>query len=125
MRKIIKQEYPFHRVSIKALWIALTSPVQLKEWFAEDVKLEGQEYIFYWDSMPHEAQIVRVKEYEEIVFQWKEGESEDFFMFRCIQNELTKEITLEITDTCEESDYDMTLKVWESQIEMLQRIIGK
>lgn len=126
MKKTIRREYPFHRVSIKALWIVLNSPAQLKEWFAEEVVLKDNSiYVFYWDGLPHEAKIIRVTEYEEIIFQWIDGEAEDIFIFRCLKNELTNDITLEIIDTCEEEDYDMTLHVWDSQIEMLRRIIGK
>ncbi len=126
MKKTIKQEYPFHRTSIKALWIALTSPAQLSEWFAEKVDLtDNKTYVFYWDNIPNEAKVIRSVKNEEIIFQWKGRDAEDMFIFRCFKSELTGDVTLEITDTCEESDYEMTQKVWESQIEALQRIIGK
>lgn len=124
MKKKIVLEYPFKSTSPVALWIAITSPVKLSEWFADKVEASHEEYTFYFDKIPQSAKVIRMKEGSEIVYHWEDSDLDDFFGFKILISELTGEITLEVKDITEESDYDVSIKLWDAQIERLQRILG-
>ena len=63
------------------VWSALTDPVRLGEWFANEVELElrpGGEGVFRWsDGESRRAVVERLDEGRELVFQWYDEEAHD------------------------------------------------
>ena len=54
-------EYVFDKVSRRSLWNHLTTPPGLSAWFADDVIIDDNRYIFVWDKTEQEAVILSVR----------------------------------------------------------------
>lgn len=124
MKKQIRLEYQFRSISASMLWESISEPYKLKNWFADQVEAHNTQYTFYWDKIPHKAEVIKVKEGQSITFRWCEEGSQEKFSFTIHVNELTNDTTLEIQDTCDPSDYSVTVKLWDSQVDTLQRSLG-
>jgi len=117
-------EYSF-RTSIKLLYSRISTADGLAEWFADDVNINGNEYIFIWDGEEQAAQIVSKKENEYIKFHWIDDEDENsFFEFRIEVDALTEDVALMVTDFAYEDEKDDNIGLWEAQIDDLHSILG-
>jgi len=123
-RKKIELEYNFS-TSPKVLYERLSTPSGLSEWFADDVNVKGDVFIFIWDKSEQAALIINKKENKYIRFQWEENEgSPEYFEFRIKQDELTGEIALTITDFTDDVDETDAISLWQSQVNELKRTLG-
>jgi len=62
---------------------------------------------------------------EKIKFKWlNDGEDKTFFEFRIEVDEITKDVSLIITDFAEVDDIEESKMFWENQIDELKRTIG-
>ena len=43
-------EYVFDKVSRKSLWNQLTTGMGLSSWFADEVKIKNEHYVFCWNK---------------------------------------------------------------------------
>ena len=117
-------EYSF-RTSIKLLYSRISTPDGLSEWFADDVHIKGDNYIFIWDDEEQPAKIVQKKENSFIKFQWIDDEDEKaYFEFRIEVDELTEDVALVITDFAYEDEKDDNIDLWEAQVDDLHGILG-
>ncbi len=113
------------KTSTKLLYKRISSPDGLSEWFADDVRLKGENYIFEWDGEEQMAEILQKKENSHIRFKWVEEEDpKAYFEFRIIVEELTGDVALVITDFAYEDEKDDNMDLWEAQIEDLHAILG-
>ncbi len=113
------------KTSIKLLYRRISTPDGLSEWFADDVRIKGNQYIFEWDGEEQVAEIIQKKENSHIRFRWVEEENEkEFFEFRINVDELTEDVALMITDFTYEDEKDDNIDLWEAQIEDLHAILG-
>ncbi len=113
------------KTSIKLLYKRISSPDGLSEWFADDVRLKGENYIFEWDGEEQMAEIIQKKENSHIRFKWVEEEDpKAYFEFRIMVEELTGDVALVITDFAYEDEKDDNIDLWEAQIEDLHAILG-
>ncbi len=113
--------------SPKLLFTRLSTPSGLSEWFADNVKLNGKNFVFDWDGSEQEAKVVTKKANEYMRFKWLEdGEEEEdtYFEFRITKDELTNDVSLLITDFAEEDEIDDNKDLWDQQISELKRAIG-
>ncbi len=117
-------EYSF-RTSIKLLYSRISTADGLAEWFADDVNIKGNKYIFIWDGEEQAAEIVSKKENEYIKFHWVDDEDDDsFFEFRIEVDALTEDVALMVTDFAYEDEKDDNVGLWEAQIDDLHSILG-
>lgn len=117
-------EYSF-RTSIKLLYSRISTADGLAEWFADDVNIKGDTYVFFWDGEEQAAKIVQKRENQFIKFQWIDEEDEDaYFEFKIEVDELTEDVALVITDFAEEDEKDDNIGLWEAQVDDLHGILG-
>lgn len=126
MKEKIELEYTLN-TSPKVLFPRLSTPSGLAEWFSDNVNMIGNVYIFIWDGSEEKAEIVHLRENKSIRFRWIDEDDccdDNFFEFRINQEELTKSIALIITDFVDADEKDGAIELWDSQINVLKRILG-
>ncbi|MDR1722959.1 MAG: hypothetical protein LBR84_03350 [Tannerella sp.] len=117
-------EYVFDKVSKRSLWNHLTTPPGLSSWFADNVDIDGQTYVFYWDKTKECAEMTYMKPEMCVRFRWEEEDDSTYFEFRINTVELTGAVTLEITDFAEASEKMDAISLWDSQVDELRRTLG-
>jgi uncharacterized protein YndB with AHSA1/START domain len=111
----------------KLLYARLTTPSGLSEWFADNVNIRGENFIFIWDKTEQEAKVLMKKLNESIRFKWVDDEEDDeesYFEFLIAKEELTGDVALIITDFAEEDEVSGSQELWDNQIAILKRAIG-
>lgn len=120
-------EYPI-KTSISILYKRLTTPSGLAEWFADNVNIKNDVLTFYWDGSEEDAIVLKKKKHEFIRYQWlddDEGEEERYFEFYIQVHNMTKDISLIVTDFAEdEQEKDDGIQLWDKQIDNLKNAIG-
>ncbi len=117
-------EFPIH-ASPKMLYQYFATPSGLSEWFADNVNSRGKMFTFIWDGTEEEAKMVTKKMDSKIRFKWTESEDDSsFFEFRIQVDELTKDVSLIVTDFAEEDEVEESKRLWENQIGELKQRIG-
>ncbi len=111
--------------SAKVLFNCISTPSGLSEWFADDVNIKKDVYIFFWDGSEEEARLLNKKSSEYIRLQWLEDEGEDFyFEMRIKIDPLTRGVALIVTDFAEADEMEEQQLFWTSQIGKLKLILG-
>ena len=119
-----EQEFPIH-VSPSLLYTYISTPSGLSEWSADNVTSRGQVFTFIWEDAEEQATLLSKKNGERIKFQWEEDEDSDYFFEMRIQvDEITKDVSLMITDFAEEDEVEEGKMLWESLISNLKQILG-
>jgi len=117
-------EYEF-KSSPKVLFGFLSSPNGLSDWFADDVNFSNGVYTFHWDRESARATLVSQKENKLVKFRWlDEGEADYFMELEILQDELTGDIALSVTDFADPEDIREKELIWNNQIENLTRVLG-
>ncbi len=117
-------EFPIH-ASPKMLYQYFATPSGLSEWFADNVNSRGKMFTFIWDGAEEEAKMITKKMDSKIRFKWTESEDDSsFFEFRIQVDELTKDVSLIVTDFAEEDEVEESKMLWENQIGELKQRIG-
>jgi uncharacterized protein YndB with AHSA1/START domain len=111
------------KCSPKVLFNRLSTASGLAEWFAEDVRVLGKQYTFVWEGSEQTAEMTQRKENRMVRFNWVD-EPESYFEFRISQVELTGDVSLIVTDHCEEDETQETEELWNAQIADLKHILG-
>lgn len=126
MSKKIKFELEFPiRASTQMLYQYFATPSGLSEWFADNVNSRGEIYTFIWDGSEEKAKVLQEKANEKIKFRWLEDEDEkSYFEFRLQIDEITKDVSLMVTDFAEEDELEEAKMFWENQIDELKHTIG-
>ncbi|WFE86710.1 START-like domain-containing protein [Parabacteroides chongii] len=118
-------EYIFDKVSRRSLWNHLTTPPGLSAWFADDVTINDNMYVFKWNRDEQEAEVLSVKPEISIRYRWADEEEENvYFEFLIHTVELTGATALEITDFAEPDEKKDSINLWDSQVEELKRTLG-
>jgi len=127
MAELIKYtlEFPIHS-SINILYLRLSSPSGLAEWFADDVIIKDNVYTFIWDDSEQNAKLLKKKNNSFIRFKWEDNETQDdYFEFFIQVDEMTSDVSLLITDFAEDKeDQEDQTCLWNKQISSLKRAIG-
>jgi len=122
MKKKIELEYTF-RSSTKILFNRLSTASGLSEWFADNVTIKGDVYIFVWEGIEQRARLLKSKDCEYIQLQW-EDEDEDYFEFRISEDDVTGESALILTDFVEADEEKDAIELWDAQINELKHVLG-
>ena len=119
-----KLEFPI-RASAPLLYNYLSTPDGLSEWFADNVNSRGEKFYFIWEGSEESATLLSKKNNSFIKFKWDEQEDENtFFEFRIEIEEITKDVSLMVTDFADKDELEEAKMLWESQINDLHHIIG-
>jgi len=117
-------EFPIH-ASPHMLYQYFGTPSGLSEWFADNVNSRGELFTFIWDGSEEQAKVLQERPDEKIKFKWLEDDDDKtYFEFRVEVDEITKDVSLIITDFAEEDELDESKMFWENQIDELKHTIG-
>jgi len=103
-------EFPIH-ASPQLLFQYISTPSGLSEWFADNVNSRGELFTFIWDDSEE---------------QWLNGEddSSTYFEIRIQVDDITKDVSLMVTDFADDDEVDETKMLWENQISDLKQVLG-
>ena len=117
-------EYIIH-TPVTLLYDFLTTPNGLAEWFADGVDMKNDIYTFDWDGQKQNAKVISAKIDHHIRLRWLDKPEGSYFEFRLQQDELTNEVSLNITDFGEgDDDIATSRRLWDSQIQRLVKALG-
>jgi uncharacterized protein YndB with AHSA1/START domain len=110
--------------SPQLLFQYLATPSGLSEWFADNVNSRGELFTFIWDGSEEVAKLLKRKTDEFVRFSWEHNEDESYFEMRIIVDEITKDVSLFITDFAEEDELEEAKMLWDNQVSDLKQVIG-
>jgi uncharacterized protein YndB with AHSA1/START domain len=110
--------------SPQLLYQYLATPSGLSEWFADNVNSRGEKFIFIWDGAEENANLLKRKSDEFVRFAWEENDDDSYFEMKIIVDEITKDVSLFITDFAEEDEVEESKMLWENQVSDLKQILG-
>ncbi len=110
--------------SPRILFTFLNEPNGLAQWFADDVNVRDQVFTFTWDDEPQKAKLVTVKENKLVRFKWLDDEPQCYFEMEILQDELTNDVALSITDFATEDLIPERRLIWDNQIDYLISVLG-
>lgn len=123
-KKSFSIEYDFH-ASPQLLFQYLSTPSGLSEWFADNVNSRGERFTFIWDDSEESAILLQKKNYDKVRFQWENDEGEDYyFEFKIQVDEITKDVSLIITDFSEEDELEESKMLWDNLVSDLKQVLG-
>ena len=120
-----EMEFPI-KVSQKLLFQYISTPSGLSEWFADNVNSRGEIFIFIWDDSEESAKLIKKINNEKIQFQWLDDEETDYYFDLRIQfDEITKDVSLIVTDFADDEDeVEESKLLWTNQISDLKKVLG-
>ena len=119
-----EMEFPIH-VSPALLYQYISTPSGMSEWYADNVNSRGEFFTFIWAESEEEAKLLSKKNLERIKFRWLEDEGTDFYFELRIQvDEITKDVSLMITDFAPEDEVEEGKMLWENMVSELKQILG-
>ncbi|WP_242095089.1 START-like domain-containing protein [Aestuariivivens sediminicola] len=119
-------EFPIH-ASPQLLFQYISTPSGLSEWFSDNVNSRGEIFTFIWDGSEEKAKLLSKKSGERIKFRWVVDEEEDlnyYFEIRIQVDEITKDVSLMVTDFAEEDEVEEAKMLWDNQISDLKQVLG-
>lgn len=128
MEQKVRYELEFPITSSpQLLYQYISTPSGLQEWFADHVNSRGEYYTFIWDSSEEKARLAAKKSGEKVKFRWlddNEKDTEYYFELRIMEHELTKDVSLFVTDYAYEDDLEEAEQLWQNQISDLKQVLG-
>ncbi len=116
-------EYTF-KTSPRVLYNRLSTPAGLAEWFADDVMIKDDRFLFVWDGSEQHAEVVSKKDNKHIRFRWLDEDEDSYFEFRIQKDELTGTLALFVTDFADKNETDDARDLWDTQIAELKHALG-
>jgi len=121
----IKYEIEFViQSSPQMLYQYLATPSGLSEWFADDVNSRGEKFTFIWEGTEEDAKLLKRKSDEFVKFAWDESDDDSYFEMKIIVDEITKDVSLFITDFAEEDELEESKMLWTNQVGDLKQVLG-
>ena len=118
-------EIDFKSIPPSILWPYISTPSGLKEWFADEVTLQGKRFTFIWDGGTKQtASIVAQRTDSSLRLRWNGDSLRDYFEMKIVTGEMTDSTSLLVTDFALPSDIDDARDLWLSQLETLRTILG-
>ena len=117
-------EFALNACSRSVLWSAISTPSGLGGWFADDVSLKGDKWVFEWDGAEQEAVRLSCRDKVLVKFRWEGDATSCFFEMRIEEDALTGDVTLVVTDFAETEDLEDAKMLWEEQVRMLGLHLG-
>ena len=126
IKKSFSIEYDFH-ASPQLLFQYLSTPSGLSEWFADNVNSRGERFTFIWDDSEETALLLQKKNNDKVKFQWQNDEEDDgeyYFEFKIQVDEITKDVSLIVTDFAEEDELEESKMLWDNLVSDLKQVLG-
>lgn len=117
-------EYDMRSTPVSMLWSYIATANGLKEWFADDAKMEGKEVVLIWNGVEQGLSIVGLRTEKYIRYRWSEDTDKTYFELRIMTSELTGNSVLCVTDFAEPEELQEAKDLWNYQMETLQRQLG-
>ncbi|GGW97747.1 START-like domain-containing protein [Salegentibacter mishustinae] len=120
-----EMEFPIH-ASPSLLYQYISTPSGLSEWYADNVNSRGELFTFIWEGSEEKAKLVSKKSDERVKFKWLDDEDTPYFFEIRIQvDEITKDVSIMITDFAEDEDeMEEGKMLWENMISDLKQVLG-
>jgi len=97
----------------------------MSEWYADNVNSRGEYFTFIWEGSEERARLLGKKSGERIRFRWEDDEETDYYFELRIQvDEITKDVSLMVTDFAEEDEVEEGKMLWDNMISDLKQILG-
>jgi len=115
------------QASPSLLYQYISTPSGMSEWFADNVNSRGEFFTFIWDGSQEKAKLLSKKSGERIKFRWMADDEDDapyYFEIRIQVDEITKDVSVMITDYAEEDEVEEAKMLWENQISDLKQVLG-
>jgi len=125
-----KQKYEMEFViqaSPALIYTYISTPSGLSEWFADNVNSRGELFTFIWDGSEEQAKLLSKKSSERVKFRWLEDDEDGasfYFEIRIQVDEITKDVSLIVTDFAEDDEIDEGKMLWTNQIASLKQVLG-
>tara|TARA_B100000767_G_C19750739_1_gene530670 strand:+ start:171 stop:563 length:393 start_codon:yes stop_codon:yes gene_type:complete len=119
-------EYDFQS-SPQLLFQYLSTPSGLSEWFADNVNSRGEDYTFIWGDTEEYAKLIQKKNNERVRFRWmndEEDQDDCFFEFKIVVDEITKDVSLNVSDFADEDELDEAKMLWNNLVSSLKQVLG-
>jgi uncharacterized protein YndB with AHSA1/START domain len=119
-------EFPINS-SPQLLYQYISTPSGLSEWFADNVNSRGEFFTFIWDGSEEKARLCSKKTGEKVRFKWVDSNNKDteyFFELNIIVDEITKDVSLVVTDFALKDELEEAKQLWDNQISDLKHVIG-
>ncbi|HLT34193.1 MAG TPA: START-like domain-containing protein [Aquaticitalea sp.] len=121
-----EMEFPIH-ASPQLLFQYISTPSGLSEWFADNVNSRGEVFTFIWNDSQERAKLLSKKSGERIRFRWMDDEADGesyYFEIKIQVDEITKDVSIIVTDFIYEDEIDEAKMLWENQISDLKQVLG-
>lgn len=121
-----EMEFPIH-ASPQLLFQYISTPSGLSEWFADNVNSRGEIFTFIWNDSEEKARLLSKKTGERIKFRWLEDEEDEasyYFEIKIQVDDITKDVSLIVTDFIEEDEMEEAKMLWDNQISDLKQVLG-
>jgi uncharacterized protein YndB with AHSA1/START domain len=119
-------EFPINS-SPALLYQYISTPSGLSEWFSDNVNSRGEHFTFIWDDSEEKARVTAKKTNERIKFKWLDDDNQDTeysLELKIVEDEITKDVSLVVSDYALEEDLREAALLWENQISDLKHVIG-
>lgn len=117
-------EFPI-QASPSLLYNYISTPSGLSEWYADNVNSRGELFTFIWEGSEESAKLVSKKAGERVRFRWETDEDTNFYFEIKIQvDDITKDVSLIITDYAEEGEEEEGKMLWENMVGNLKQVLG-
>lgn len=119
-------EFPIH-ASPQMLYQYISSASGLSEWFADNVNSRGIIFSFFWDGSEEKAELISSKSNSFVKYRWlddSEDQDKCFFEIKIVVDEITKDVSLMVTDFAYEDEVEETKMLWNNQISDLKQVLG-
>ncbi|MDT8415706.1 MAG: START-like domain-containing protein [Flavobacteriaceae bacterium] len=117
-------EFSIH-ASTSLLYQYISTASGLAEWFADNVNSRGEIFTFIWDDNEEKAKLLSKKTGERVKFRWLADENTSFFFeMKIVEDEITKDVSIVVTDFAEEDEVEENKMLWENMIQELKHLIG-
>ena len=110
--------------SPQLLYQYISTPSGLSEWYADNVNSRSERFTFIWDGTEENGKMLKKKSDEFVKFAWEENDDDRFFEMRIIVDEITKDVSLFITDFAEDDEVEEARMLWENQVSDLKQVLG-
>ncbi|MBD0831655.1 START-like domain-containing protein [Aestuariibaculum sediminum] len=118
-------EFTIH-ASPQLLFQYISTPSGLSEWFSDNVNSRGEIFTFIWDDSEEKAKLLSKKSGERVKFRWLNDDEDNtsYFEIKIQVDEITKDVSLIVTDFAEEDEVDEAKMLWDNQISSLKQVLG-
>ena len=122
-KQIFTLEFPV-RCSPSILYVFLSTPTGLSEWFADKVDERDGIFYFGWDGSVEQAEVIESETDKFIRYHWLSAPDGEYFEMRIDKSEITNQTILVIKDFAEKKDIKDQTLLWDHQIKDLFLRLG-